>query len=1281
MDGDDDELCQDTGTRDIETGSHHTDTGHSTGENDMAEDDSLRFVDEDNFQDEVEASPLKDGNAEKDYFRGHPVQKETRALRLGLILLFLSLAIGTVLVVYCLADALSEHEDVPLHPALIAVLFLAWFGIVGSTSVFYHMKLVRRLCESHKAATDSQAIVSSFFPAQFRERLLQERNQKVGDATTKDATKDATDNNTSSSNNVGGGFSILPKAQLKRFLDNGSGEMQSRGNPMLQSSAPLADLYPNCTVLFADIAGFTSWSSEREPSQVFLLLEGLYSKFDMIAKRMRVFKVETIGDCYLAVTGLPDPQDDHAVRMVKYARFIVQEVVNIVKQLERVLGPDTADLRLRCGLHSGPVTAGILRGERSRFQLFGDTVNTASRMETTGERHRIQMSQSTADLLIQDGKEHWVKLRHDLVSAKGKGQLQTYWFVNARNNHSSDRSTASGSRSSDDHKDAQSIGWGDNEDDFVLSLPPMSRSAKNKRLIDWTVGILSQQLKRVVAQRDPSVAVQAMADPNAYLQKKGETPYEETVEVLELPKFGNASVFADSHSIELGHDIEAQLRSVVTQIANRYKDNAFHNFEHATHVVQSMQKLLNRVVTPEEINYDQDCLDDIENDLHNYTYGLTSDALSQFAIIWSGLVHDVDHAGVSNGQLAEENPELGEKYKNRSIAEAHSVDISWDILMQPENKELQQCIFATETELNRFRSTIVNSVMATDIFEKDAKAKRNQRWEKAFSTDDTIPAAESFQDTNLRATIVIEHIIQASDVSHCMQHWKVYQKWNERLFREMAMAFDEGRLSSDPRDGWYKGELWFYDNYIIPLAKKLAECKVFGVSSDEYLNYAMENRKEWARKGEQVVKDMADRYQKRKELEIGGLTTDEINGFTPQDLEYIMKKLIQKGRNNGTKRVDAEKGQNDAAQAWMDALEIYERAPATSEMRDRSLVFPVYSGVHAWLKFGKIKNDEDGFFEQNLARKFVRESKRFRGTPVHYIRAMALLCEVTAVSGNYPAALKLLETLKSSYDTQEHSLAVEKVYGVDRAAVVIAQSAMWYDQMGDTEMALSVCKHVTTELLPDLDPTNTLGMFELLSPVLKILKQNGLHMECYNLFNEHVHEAFLKNHGPDAFTPTKSLHKPIVWLFAMSHDPDNFEDFDEVVEWLSEGDNGVPNDNLDTIVIRSTWGPTDMAAELCLLVAKRLLKENRDEEICKKIADKGLRLARTADGKIKNKNGRVVLYFANKVHAPVLEELEQLAKTLGIYTEPPERNEPPAGVTVNLPPSYLVTPVDATEFA
>jgi hypothetical protein len=261
----------------------------------------------------------------------------------------------------------------------------------------------------------------------------------------------------------------------------------------------------------------------------------------------------------------------------------------------------------------------------------------------------------------------------------------------------------------------------------------------------------------------------------------------------------------------------------------------------------SVAKLLSRIVAPDI---------DIEGSdgavLHDHTYGITSDPLTQFACILAALIHDVDHQGVPNTVLVNENNPLALKYRGRSVAEQNSVDIAWSLMMEERFDHLRNAICPTDVELARFRQLVVNSVMATDIMDKDLKQLRNQRWDKAFSA--TSSQEESKRDqVNRKATIVIEHLIQASDVSHTMQHWDVYRKWNERLFEEMYLAFKAGRMDKDPAEFWYKGEIGFFDFYIIPLAKKLSECGLFGVSSDEYLTYALRNREEWEKRGEEVV--------------------------------------------------------------------------------------------------------------------------------------------------------------------------------------------------------------------------------------------------------------------------------------------------------------------------------------------------------------------------------------------------------------------------------------------
>jgi 3'5'-cyclic nucleotide phosphodiesterase len=167
------------------------------------------------------------------------------------------------------------------------------------------------------------------------------------------------------------------------------------------------------------------------------------------------------------------------------------------------------------------------------------------------------------------------------------------------------------------------------------------------------------------------------------------------------------------------------------------------------------------------------------------TYGITSDPLTRFAVILSALWHDVDHTGVTNGQLVKENDPVAVMYKNRSVAEQNSVELAWSLLMGDQFSDLRRVIYVNENEYRRFRELVVNTVLATDIMDKDLSAARKKRWNDAFaetsdkSTTATAGAAnggiskmdEKAQtfSTNRRATIVIEHLIQASDVSHTMQ--------------------------------------------------------------------------------------------------------------------------------------------------------------------------------------------------------------------------------------------------------------------------------------------------------------------------------------------------------------------------------------------------------------------------------------------------------------------------------------------------------------------------------
>ena len=161
----------------------------------------------------------------------------------------------------------------------------------------YDCVFQRRMRSILKSAVENRALVASLFPEAFRNRLFRGQEEAAAPVFTLGAPS---------------------RARLSAMLGTESIGRENKDLSFL-SAKPIADLFPHCTVLFADISGFSAWSSEREPEQVFTLLETIFQTFDKIARRRSVFKVETIGDTYVAVTGLPDPQEDHAIVSYFYA--------------------------------------------------------------------------------------------------------------------------------------------------------------------------------------------------------------------------------------------------------------------------------------------------------------------------------------------------------------------------------------------------------------------------------------------------------------------------------------------------------------------------------------------------------------------------------------------------------------------------------------------------------------------------------------------------------------------------------------------------------------------------------------------------------------------------------------------------------------------------------------------------------------------------------------------------------------------------------------------------
>ncbi|KAF7665908.1 hypothetical protein LDENG_00126990 [Lucifuga dentata] len=209
-------------------------------------------------------------------------------------------------------------------------------------------------------------------------------------------------------------YSMLPKPVADDLRQGWTAEAQS---------------FSNATVYFSDIVGFTQLSGSSTPHQVVDFLNQLYTTFDDIIDNYDVYKVETIGDAYMVVSGVPKENGiNHAGEIASMALDLVS-----VCHTFKIPHKPTTQLKIRAGIHSGPVVAGVVGTKMPRYCLFGDTVNTASRMESTSEALKIQVSGATADLLHT--LRGYILTCRGTLNVKGKGEMTTWWLEAKGDDH------------------------------------------------------------------------------------------------------------------------------------------------------------------------------------------------------------------------------------------------------------------------------------------------------------------------------------------------------------------------------------------------------------------------------------------------------------------------------------------------------------------------------------------------------------------------------------------------------------------------------------------------------------------------------------------------------------------------------------------------------------------------------------------------------------------------------------------------------------------------------
>lgn len=334
-----------------------------------------------------------------------------------------------------------------------------------------------------------------------------------------------------------------------------------------------------------------------------------------------------------------------------------------------------------------------------------------------------------------------------------------------------------------------------------------------------------------------------------------------------LSDLNNGTVMQSS-TLVINPEIYNELKMYVSCINKLYNDIPYHSFYHAAQVTISMNKLISMLIEEEQDNLLSST---------TVTHGIGNDALTQFALLFSALIHDAGHTGISNMQLSKERNELSLVYNDQSIAEQYSISQSFMLLYSDRFTNLLNFIAPTIEIKRKFRRLVIEIVMCTDIASPDRTQLAKSKWKEAFETQRNYGTRGRFgirrslnlsgdsiefytdSEIDIKSSTCLEQMMAVADISHLYQDYDTLLIWNEKLFHELIVAHSQQR-GFDPCGFWFKGQIGFIDNYVIPLADRLSLCNVFGDNSFLFLKNAKEIRRRWIIGGYQFCEELLDKY-------------------------------------------------------------------------------------------------------------------------------------------------------------------------------------------------------------------------------------------------------------------------------------------------------------------------------------------------------------------------------------------------------------------------------------
>jgi hypothetical protein len=308
-----------------------------------------------------------------------------------------------------------------------------------------------------------------------------------------------------------------------------------------------------------------------------------------------------------------------------------------------------------------------------------------------------------------------------------------------------------------------------------------------------------------------------------------------------------------------------QLREYIEIVAENYHKSPFHSFRHATQVVLNANHLVELAMT------------------HPGTWAMSK--AQAFCLLFAALIHDVDHLGLTNAYMIKENFNgLSTKYPDGSLAEHKSIDLSLALLKEPKFDALRVAICSLQffhgstatvprdqnPDLSAFERMITTLLLSTDIMNPERTALSRSKWNQTFNSQSDTSAEEM----DRKDETILELLLQLADVGHCAQRWETLILWNQRCLTEFVSAAANGK-GIDPSDAWFKGQISFFDHYIIPLAERIRMGDIFSQDvSDIFLNSALRNKVRWNEEGAIVCDNMKEIAHREAELRLSALNNE-----------------------------------------------------------------------------------------------------------------------------------------------------------------------------------------------------------------------------------------------------------------------------------------------------------------------------------------------------------------------------------------------------------------------